>query len=191
MEKYLNKLRYVFGEIVHFSIANKLTVVIVFVVLALDQVSKAIMRSVLTLYVPVEVIGDFFRFTLVYNRGISFGIFNSSGVTFIHYLLPFLVVLIIILLFYIYLSLARDVHEKVVPWVKVSFGMIWGGALGNLVDRIIFGYVTDFIDVGIGNVWRFFTFNIADASITVGTVILILATLYSDFLKSRVDRKYT
>jgi signal peptidase II len=132
MEKYLNKLRYVFWEIVHFSIANKLTVIIVFVVLALDQVSKAIMRSVLTLYVPVEVIGDFFRLTLVYNRGISFGIFNSSGVTFIHYLLPFLVVLIIILLFYIYLSLARDVHEKVIPWVKVSFGMIWGGALGNL-----------------------------------------------------------
>ncbi len=191
MEKYLSRLKYVFSEILHFSIANRLTVIVVFVILFLDQVSKAIMRSVLTLYVPVEVLGDFFRFTLVYNRGISFGIFNSPEVMVIHYLLPFLVVLIIIFLFYVYLSLSRDVHEKVIPWVKVSFGMIWGGALGNLVDRIIFGYVTDFIDMGIGNVWRFFTFNIADASITVGTILLILATLYSDFLKSKAKREQT
>jgi signal peptidase II len=185
MGKYISRLKYVLSEIVHFSVANKLTVVVIFLVLVLDQVSKAAMRAILTLYMPVNVIGDFFRLTLVFNRGISFGIFNSSEVMAIHYILPILVVVIIIFLFYIYLSLARDVDIRVVPWIKVSFGLIWGGALGNLTDRIIFGYVTDFVDVGIGNIWRFFTFNVADSCITVGTILLILAILYSDFLKSR------
>jgi signal peptidase II len=61
--------------------------------------------------------------------------------------------------------------------LTVGVGLLVGGAIGNLIDRLAFGYVLDFIDVGVGSL-RFWTFNIADAGISLGIVILLVDTLW-------------
>jgi signal peptidase II len=61
--------------------------------------------------------------------------------------------------------------------LTVGVGLLIGGAIGNLIDRVAFGYVLDFIDVGVGSL-RFWTFNIADAGISLGIVILLVDTLW-------------
>jgi signal peptidase II len=61
--------------------------------------------------------------------------------------------------------------------LTVGIGLLIGGAIGNLIDRVAFGYVLDFIDVGVGSL-RFWTFNIADAGISLGIVILLVDTLW-------------
>ena len=61
--------------------------------------------------------------------------------------------------------------------ITVGVGLLIGGAIGNLIDRVAFGYVLDFIDVGVGSL-RFWTFNIADAGISLGIVILLVDTLW-------------
>lgn len=140
------------------------------VVTILDFVTKQLAESALERGQSVEVIGDFFRFTLGYNTGIAFGL--SLGGT------PRIVlILITVLTMGLILWLFRSVEERHRMQV-LAFGLIMGGAAGNLLDRV-FGSkgVIDFIDVGIGDA-RFWTFNIADSAITVGAVLLILASFF-------------
>jgi len=63
--------------------------------------------------------------------------------------------------------------------VRVAFGLILGGAIGNIIDRVHYGYVIDFIDFyRFPNIWRF-TFNVADSCITIGVILLLLASVFS------------
>ncbi|MCX8029629.1 MAG: signal peptidase II [Brevinematales bacterium] len=188
MKEFITKFRYSLRSILEFAIANKITISIVLAVVVIDQITKYISRTFLEYGKPLNVIGDFLKFTLVFNKGVSFGILNSSEATIIHSILPFIVVGIIIFLVYIYISISKDVDVSLIPFLKVGFGLVWGGAIGNLIDRIFFSYVTDFIDVGIGNIWRFYIFNIADSCITIGTLIIIFMMIVSDVLKSRKQK---
>lgn len=185
MKEFIARLRLSLKSVIEFAIANRITASIIFVVIVLDQITKYIARTFLEYGKPVSVIGDFLRFTLVYNRGISFGLFDAPEANMIHAILPFVVVVIIIFLVYIYLSISKEIEISLLPLAKVSFGLIWGGAFGNLIDRVVFSYVTDFVDFGIGNVWRFYIFNIADSCITIGTLIIIFTMIYSDILKNK------
>jgi signal peptidase II len=65
--------------------------------------------------------------------------------------------------------------------LTIALGLLLGGAIGNLLDRLLYGYVTDFIDVGIGNS-RFYTFNVADSAISVALVLLIVIALFHERL---------
>ncbi|MEN2998025.1 MAG: signal peptidase II [Brevinematia bacterium] len=190
MGSFSSKLKITLKNILEFAVVNVVTISIVLGVLVLDQVTKYLARTFLEYGKPVNVVGDFVRFTLVFNRGVSFGIFNSSEATVIHLLLPFLVILIILFLVYVYITISKEIDISLIPLVKVSFGLIWGGALGNLIDRIIFSYVTDFIDVGIKNIWRFYIFNVADSCITIGTLIIIFAMIYSDITRKKKQKVY-
>lgn len=140
-------------------------------VLVLDFVTKQIAESSLQRGQPVEVLGDFLRFTLGYNTGIAFGL--SLGGTGSRWLLVLVTLVTMSLIFWLF----RSVDEKHKAQI-VAFGLIMGGAAGNLLDRIFGSHgVIDFIDVGLGSS-RFWTFNIADSGITVGAILLVLASLF-------------
>ncbi|MDQ8165815.1 MAG: signal peptidase II [Gemmatimonadota bacterium] len=129
-----------------------------------DFVTKRIAEATLALQVPHPVVGDWVRFTLLYNTGaalnISLGEFSRVG-------LSAVALAMMAVLYRMYRQTAA--HDA---WHAVALGLIAGGALGNLVDRIRSARgVVDFIDVG-STGWRFYTFNVADAGVTIGAVLL-------------------
>jgi signal peptidase II len=135
-----------------------------------DCGSKRVAEENLTPHIPHEVVGEVVRFTLGYNPGAAFGlnVGDASRAVFITLTLVALVVLGAM-----YRTTPAEHRTEI-----VALALITGGALGNLVDRIRAGQVVDFIDVGIGSA-RFWTFNLADAGITVGALLLALSILRS------------
>jgi signal peptidase II len=135
---------------------------IALIVIGLDQITKELVR----IYIPY---GDYWspwawlapyaRLVHVSNTGVAFGLFQGQGILF--------TILAIVV------SVAIIVYYPRVPaedWtLRLAMGLQLAGAIGNLIDRIVFGYVTDFISVG-----NFAVFNIADSSITVGVGVLLL-----------------
>jgi signal peptidase II len=144
-----------------------LIVFIVFTsVLIADQLTKYWVRDSMFLGQSISFLGDVVRFTYVENPGIAFGIRVTHG-----WLFTILSILASIGIIY-YL-----IHQwKASAWIKASLALILGGAIGNLVDRLRFAKVADFVDVGIGDV-RWPVFNVADAAVVVGMFILFI-TLY-------------
>jgi signal peptidase II len=136
-----------------------------------DQVTKEIVRHTFSLHETLEVIPGFFAFTHIRNTGVAFGLFAgeaTQGRT-LFFLLVSLLALGIIFYFY-----ARTAPGK--PWVNGALAMILGGALGNLIDRLRFGNVIDFLDFYVGSVhWP--AFNVADSAISVGVGILFFFVL--------------
>ena len=130
-------------------------------VLALDQVTKAAVSARLVLSEPVSVLGEFVRLTLVHNRGAAFGLFPGSP-------LPFIVVSVLAIAVVLYLF-ARDAYRSLAS--RLLLGCILGGALGNLIDRVRWGYVVDFIEVGAGR-YHWPVFNVADSAVTLGVLLL-------------------
>ena len=133
------------------------------VTIVADQVAKNAVVGAIVRNQRVPVLGDVLRLTNIRNSGAVFGIFRGAG----SYFTLFSVVAAGVLLIVIFFARRSSVL------VKVSLGLVLGGALGNLIDRLRFGAVIDFIDVGLGETARWPCFNIADAAITVGVVILI------------------
>jgi signal peptidase II len=133
----------------------------VFVSFLLDQVTKLFAVNYLRPFdPPAQIIGSLLRLKLTFNPYGVFGI--SVGSNELYYVLS---IVGLVVLSYIALTM-KDRAGVVV------FGLLIGGALGNLIDRVRFGYVIDFIDMGIGNL-RWFTYNLADAFITVGAIFLL------------------
>lgn len=124
--------------------------------LALDQLTKFVVRQTLEWHYSWPATG-FFRFTHVHNTGSAFGLFQDQN-------LPLLFVSLVgvVVLAYIY-----QTQERPTLLLRVSIALMLGGALGNLIDRIHQGHVTDFIDVG---PWP--VFNIADSAIVVGLIMM-------------------
>jgi signal peptidase II len=132
------------------------------VVYALDRITKAWVVSNIPLNEAREVVDGWARIVNVRNTGAAFGLLPERTS-----LLSILSVVAVIVILYYY----RDIAARSAP-IAATLGMQLGGATGNLVDRVGQGYVTDFIDVGIPNGWRFWAFNVADSAITVGIVIV-------------------
>jgi signal peptidase II len=132
----------------------------------MDYVTKRLVESRLVPHVPNDIVGDWIRFSLNYNTGAAMNISlgDSSRVVF-----TVTALLMIGLIVSMYLRTRTD--ETAQP---LALALIAGGALGNLLDRLRSAKgVVDFIDVGIGDS-RFWTFNVADAGVTCGAVLLIL-----------------
>jgi signal peptidase II len=143
------------------------------VVVALDQLSKYLVRANMGLGQSIPEHG-FFRFTYGTNTGGVFGFFSNQ--TFLITVAAVIAVVVIIL--YSRHKMAQSML------VKVSLGMILGGSIGNLIDRIRFGAVTDFIDIG---AWP--VFNLADSAIDVGVVLLIMYILFKMRKDSREAKR--
>lgn len=133
-------------------------ILVISAIAALASILAAISAERLT--VPVSVIGSFLQLTLSHNVGIAFGIAIPY---------PFQEILIAIALCMMLILAFRTKHDR---FSSLAFGLIIGGAAGNLLDRIPDGLVTDFIAVG-----TFPIFNVADACITVGAGILVMQSM--------------
>ncbi len=135
--------------------------------IAADRGSKMLVDGA-DLGMPQQLIGSFVQIIRGENRGGLFGIVQGSA--------PLLAALSIGVILALVIFHERERLPQVTP-VTVGVGLLIGGAIGNLIDRLAFGYVLDFIDVGVGSL-RFWTFNIADAGISFGIVILLVDTLW-------------
>ncbi|WP_394281032.1 signal peptidase II [Corynebacterium sp.] len=150
-----------------------LMVAIIVVVALIDQAVKQFMLNWLEPGEAVAVIGDWFRFYLLFNPGAAFSMGQDSTWLFTTIQLVFVVGALIAAFF---------IRQ---PWYAVGIALIAGGALGNLCDRLFrepgfwFGHVVDYISVG-----NFAVFNLADASITVGVVVFVIAVFLDDSEKT-------
>jgi signal peptidase II len=135
--------------------------IIVSAVIILDQLTKFFIARNLTPNHPVDVIRGIFSLTLVHNRGAAFGILKNQ--------VPFFIFTSLCAVALMYSELKNNKHRAL---YSVSLSLVLAGALGNLIDRVLFGYVVDFLDF---HIWP--VFNIADSAITVGAVLLGLSLL--------------
>jgi signal peptidase II len=136
-------------------------------VIACDQASKLVVHRTMSLQgEPIRVLGDVLRLTYIQNAGAAFGLFHGSRWFFIAVSLLSMLVL---------LSLALHGRHRD-PLLLTAFGLIFGGALGNLIDRLWLGVVIDFIQMGIaGHYWP--VDNVADIGVSVGVGLLALRLL--------------
>jgi signal peptidase II len=126
-------------------------------IVILDQLTKFFISRNLTLHQSLPLIKNIFHLTLIHNTGAVFGILK--GHNFIFIILSS--VIIILIIYYSYKT--NDFNEEIL------LVLILGGAVGNLIDRLVFGYVIDFIDF---RIWP--SFNIADSAISLGVILLII-----------------
>ena len=136
-------------------------------VIAVDRGSKMVVDG-MDLATAYQLIGSYLQIIRGENRGGLFGMVQGSA--------PLLALLSVGVILALVIYHERERLPRVSP-LTVGVGLLIGGAIGNLIDRVAFGYVLDFIDVGVGSL-RFWTFNIADAGISLGIVILLVDTLW-------------
>ena len=141
--------------------------VITVVVVLLDQATKLLVLAKMPLYQSIPVIEGFFNLTHIRNPGGAFGFMaaSSQGVRNLLFIGVSIVAMGLIVYFY------RST-PKTYPYLASALAMIFGGAVGNLIDRLRFGEVVDFLDVYVG-AYHWPAFNVADSAITVGITIFI------------------
>ncbi|OFZ14023.1 MAG: signal peptidase II [Bdellovibrionales bacterium RBG_16_40_8] len=138
-------------------------------VVALDQYTKMIIHTTFDLNESVRVISGFFNFTYVRNTGAAFGIFGNAHETFrqVFFLsIPPIAIFIIVTFLY-----GLPETEKIEIY---ALSIISGGAMGNYIDRLRFGYVIDFLDFHIQHKYTWPAFNVADSAIVIGVAVLTL-----------------
>lgn len=137
-----------------------------FVVIVLDHLTKAWLVANLAPNDLRQVIGDIVRFVHHQNSGALFGLFRDQALLF--------GVLSIGVIGVIVGYHARSDRSR---YLSIALGLLLGGAIGNLIDRLRLGYVVDFVDIGIGNL-RFYTFNVADACISTAILLLVALAVF-------------
>jgi signal peptidase II len=134
-------------------------------VVVLDQLTKAWIVANLDIGEGFSVLGDWIRIVHWRNSGILFGMLPQSAPAFA-----------IVSMVVIGLIVAYHARAGRGLLMTVALGLLLGGALGNLIDRLHYGAVVDFVDMGIGS-WRFYTYNVADAAISTSLVLLVAMAL--------------
>ena len=134
-------------------------------VVLVDQAAKAVVRGNLAPGQSVDVVGELVRIVFGQNSGALFGLFKDNAVMF------GLVSIVVVGLIVVY-----HARSAASPYLTVTLGLLLGGAIGNMIDRLLLGYVVDFVDVGIGPT-RFYTFNVADSAISVAILLLFVAAV--------------
>ncbi|HKG56339.1 MAG TPA: signal peptidase II [Candidatus Limnocylindrales bacterium] len=135
-------------------------------ILVVDQLTKAWIAANVDPARPQPIVGDYLRLIVSHNTGALFGLFRDQAPLFA----AFSLAVIALIVWY---------HSRVGASVVLAtaLGLLLGGALGNLTDRVRLGYVLDFVDAGIGSL-RWYTFNVADAAVSTSLVLLVLVALW-------------
>lgn len=139
------------------------------IVVLLDQATKLCILSLVMQPPQVISVAPFFNLVLVWNRGITFGLFDSPS-----QIVPWLLVALALV---IIVGLTVWLRRVEGLWPIYAMGLIIGGAIGNVVDRIRLGAVVDFIDLHVGG-YHWPAFNLADTAIVAGVVVLIINGLF-------------
>lgn len=143
-------------------------------IITADQISKSLVKSMMTLYDVIPVIPGFFQLNYITNKGMAFGINLPVGISF------FSGISLIITCFLVWILWCERKNNLL---MRISLALILGGAIGNLIDRILFGEVVDFFDFMIGD-FHWYIFNIADSAVTVGIILMLF---YSFLFKPKVQ----
>jgi signal peptidase II len=140
-------------------------VALVALVVAVDQLTKAWLVSILAPNESRAVVDDLVRLVHSENTGGLFGLLKGQAI-------PFAALSLVVV------ALIVGYHARAgrSPYLTLTLGLLLGGAIGNLIDRIRLGHVVDFVDAGIGNL-RWYTFNVADASISLAILLLLVAAI--------------
>jgi signal peptidase II len=143
---------------------------IIGVVLILDQITKYFIKTRVRLHEVIQVIPGFFNITHVRNKGAAFSLFSNTSDSFrsVFFIAVTLVAIIVIMM------LIRKTHERL---LIVAFSLIAGGAIGNLVDRLRYGEVIDFVQWYVES-YYWPSFNVADSAITIGVCLLAADMLF-------------
>jgi len=155
-------------------IENKYTKLafIALTIIVLDLITKTLILKNVPLYKTISVIPGFFNITHIQNPGGAFGFMANQGPGIRSILFLFVSAIAIGFIFYFYKTTpAKD------TWLTTALSLIFGGAIGNLIDRIRFGQVVDFLDFYIQN-HHWPSFNVADSAITIGITIFIFQILF-------------
>lgn len=145
---------------------------LVVVMIAIDRYSKYWVMSHLSFFEPMRIL-PFFNFTLAYNTGAAFSFLHAAS-GWQHWVLGGLALIVsAVVLVWLSRLPARN------WWLNISLCLIMAGALGNAIDRALYGYVVDFLDFHIG-AWHFAIFNIADSAICVGAFMMVCDWLRGD-----------
>lgn len=131
-----------------------------------DQLTKDWLRSFLDPRESVRVLGDWVRLVHAQNAGGLFGMFQGQATVFA---LASIVVVGLLIAYHAKAGSSR--------YISITLGLLLGGAIGNLLDRLRLNYVVDFVDLGIGDL-RWYTFNVADTAISFALLLLIAGTLW-------------
>ena len=149
------------------------------IVIPLDQWTKMLVRQNLDKnkdIVPIPALGEYFLLQHVDNYGAAFGILQGAGAIFI-------VIAAGVTAGILYYAISHLPADQLL--MRVLFGFQIGGALGNVIDRINQGYVTDFVKIGVPGVYYWPNFNIADSAIVCSVIALAVVILYQDFQATR------
>lgn len=152
----------------------KETFLISLIVVVLDQITKYLAINYINPYDSIKI-SPFLHLVIVTNKGAAFGMFKHIGSSF------FIAASVIAIIFVIYLMI-RGKEDR------LGLSLILGGATGNLIDRILYGSVVDFIDLSIGK-YHWPAFNIADSALSVGITIILLTHLLKTMKTKRSKRK--
>ncbi|MGD9567134.1 MAG: signal peptidase II [Sedimentibacter sp.] len=143
----------------------------------IDQLTKYWAINMLKDGGSIKIIGEFLRFTYAENRGAAFSILQNQRIFFI-----IITIIMLIVLTYIYFK-----TKNITKLSRLAIAMIAGGAIGNFIDRVRFGFVVDLIDVRFGNFYNFPIFNVADSFVVCGTILMMLLILFNRFEKSELN----
>ena len=145
---------------------KKFILFIAFFLFLFDQLIKFVVVTNMKLFESIKVINNFFYITYVENEGAAFSILTGQRI--------FLILIAVVILIVIFNYLRKNKIES--KEEKIAFSLIIGGSVGNLIDRIVRGYVIDFLDFKIFR-YNFPIFNLADTFIVIGVLLLLIITL--------------
>jgi signal peptidase II len=150
------------------AVSRRLELFLVIVIVVADQITKALVRRALELHDTMDVIPGFLNLTRVHNTGAAFGMFN--GVEFPYKTGVLTLIATLALAGVAWYAATVPATDRL---ARIGVATILGGAIGNLIDRATVGYVLDYVDA-FYNGWHFWAFNVADAAISIGVVLMIL-----------------
>ena len=150
-------------------------IVVAGIIILLDQVTKLIVLDKMPLFHNIPVISGFFNLTHIHNPGGAFGFLSTQTSNIQRLLFLFVSSLAIGLIFYFFKKTPREQ-----TWLSTGFALVFGGAIGNLIDRIRLGKVVDFLDFYIGD-WHWPAFNVADSAVSIGMLIFLFHIFFKRF----------
>lgn len=148
-------------------------IIIIILLVAADQLTKFLIWAPIPDNSTVQIIPGILNFTKIKNEGASFGMLQGARVFFI-------IMTVVVLIAAGYFMIRY--RKKQSRYFKIVIAVVFAGALGNLIDRVAYGYVRDFIDFCFVDFWKY-VFNIADAALVIGAILLCIYLLF--FLKDK------
>jgi len=142
-------------------------------IFAVDQISKYLVVHLMNLdqIREVDVLPPFLQFRMAWNEGINFGLFSGQSDVAGDPMRWILILLAIIIAAWIWSWARREARNK---WVQISAGLLIGGALGNVVDRLLYGAVADFLNMSLPGFNNPYSFNVADIAIFAGALGMVI-----------------